>query len=148
MKENIYGQNTSRALIFMAGFLFITSTRTHAQEFSPRDLLGKWQAINGKESLQIKFIDSTHVYFIREEGQPINNMLLGYTIDTLKNQFILNVIFPTGFILKSFLWIKNKTQIKILGIDIMNYKDPMKKNPQEEDPKTIILRKQNEQIRS
>src|SRR4030095_16689209 len=124
----------------VALFSFFTLAAA-AQSFSLKDRLGKWQSTNPEKKLEFIFIDSSTLQ-MKQDGNPaLNNLEFDYTIDTLKNQKILTVHYPNGAMLKLFLWVKSEDEFKTLAVDIMNYKDPLKKVPDENNKNVITFKK-------
>ena len=151
MPEN-YTPHLKSPLRILFLILFALATmKSYSQQTQPKDLLGNWESINGKVpgALRYKFIDSTRLH-IELDGNAVDlkNFEFTYKIDTLQGQLILNVLFPTGFVMKSFLWVKSPTQIKMLQVDAMHYKDPLKDNPDEMGQMTIIFKKMSDKSSS
>ena len=118
------------------GFLVIISAGGFTQSIDSKDLLGKWQSTD--KNMTIEFLDSSQL--IMNAGQ-VKNMNLPYWIDKIQYQYILNIKMPTQFIIKLFLWKRNKDEIKVIVVDVINYKEPIKDNPKEKELKAIILKR-------
>jgi hypothetical protein len=121
--------------------IVMNSSAGYGQSLSKKDLIGKWQSTNGDKPFEMTIADSLVLYF-KADGTPmVNNMALTYTIDSIKNESILNIHFPTGFNMKLILRMKSLDEIRLFDVDLANYKDPLKDIPDENSKKVRVLKR-------
>lgn len=118
--------------------LFASSEGIFAQAISTKELIDRWVSIIPEKEMTIEFLDSSRLML---DGAMAHHLELSYWIEKLEDQHILNIQMPTGFILKLWLWKRNKDQIKIYIVDAMYYKEPMKHQPAKQESKAIILKR-------
>ena len=121
--------------------LFAAPFDISAQAFSKKDLIGKWQSVNAATSIEMIFADTITVYFKGDRNAAFNNLMLTYTIDSIENHALLLVHFPNGFTMKMIMWVKNKDELRLFSVDAMNYKDPLKDLPAEDNKKIVIMKR-------
>lgn len=124
--------------MFIAFMLFASSEGIFAQAISTKELIDRWVSIIPEKEMTIEFLDSSRLML---DGAMAHHLELSYWIEKLEDQHILNIQMPTGFILKLWLWKRNKDQIKIYIVDAMYYKEPMKHQPAKQESKAIILKR-------
>ena len=70
-----------------------------------------------------------------------------YQIQNIRGQNILLIsVNPNTEELKIFLWMNAADEIKLLSVDAMNYKDPMKDPPTGKESGCIIMKKQKSTV--
>ena len=119
--------------------ILAVSKNGFSQKIDPSSLLGDWQGVRGSQKIDFIFRDSSQVTMA---GDFLENMTCPYEIQNIRGQNILLIsINPKAVELKIFLWMNAADEIKLLSVDAMNYKDPMKDPPTGNESGCIIMKK-------
>ena len=81
-----------------------------------KQLLGNWYSVNRPDTLTLKFISDSTVFFEIKNPAPFTGMPFGYFVYKIDKQLIMELTPPgSNFHMKLLLWILNPNEMKLQG---------------------------------
>jgi hypothetical protein len=137
---------------FLACFGFVLlglAIRGSAQSEIRQQLMGSWYSTNRPDTVTMRFTNDSTVYFETKSPALFSGKPFSFFVYKIDDQPMIELTPPGGKVgMKLILRIIGPDEIKLQGVDVQDYDNPLQHVPKETDKNTFQLRRSGKGGRS